>query len=151
METQFADPQNPRYLLTMNHRVGRFVFALVVGLMVAVYSYRWITDPEGREARLLEVNVVEASRAVLRETIGVESLEIVDTLAPNRVVGKAYVYPEGNGWSVSGYYRRDDNDRWHPYLMMLSDDFMLVTLKIQDNDPELGQRAEQDHTLEVVN
>ncbi|HNP66159.1 MAG TPA: hypothetical protein PKH39_19690 [Woeseiaceae bacterium] len=134
----------------MNHRVGRTVFALVVGLLVAVNSYRWITDPQGRAARMLEIEVVEASRARLREIIGVEPLDIVDTLAPNRIVGKAYVYPEGDGWSVSGYYRRNDGDRWHPYLMKLSQDFTLVTLKVQDTDPGLARRAESDTVLKVV-
>ncbi len=134
----------------MNHRVGRIAFALVVGLLVAFYSHRWITDPDGREARMLEVSVVEASRERLRETIGVGSLEIVDTLAPNRIVGKAYVYPESEGWSVSGFYRRNDNDRWHPYLMLLSQDLRLVTLKVQDKDPDLRSRAESDVVLEVI-
>ena len=134
----------------MNHRVGRIAFAIVVGLLVAIYSYRWITDPDGREARVLEVSVVEASRERLRETIGVGSLEIVDTLAPNRIVGKTYVYPESGGWSVSGFYRRNDSDRWHPYLMLLSQDFRLVRLKVQDKDPDLRARAESDVVLQVV-
>ena len=134
----------------MNHRVGRISFALLVGLIVAFSSYRWITDPGGREERALQVTVVEASRSRLRSETGLESIEIVDTLAPNRVVGKAYVFPEGEGWSVSGFYRRDDNDRWHPYLMSLTVDLTLVSLKVQDRDPELARRANSSPVLEVV-
>jgi hypothetical protein len=135
----------------MNHRVGRIAFALGIGLLVAVFSYRWITDPEGREARAVQVTVVEASRARLRSAIGNESLEIVDTLARNRVVGKGYVFPEGDGWSVSGFYRRDDGDRWHPYLMSLTSDLDLASLKVQDRDPGLAERAKSDPLLDVVN
>lgn len=135
----------------MNHRIGQFVFALLIGLVVAVSAYRWITDPGGREAYALQVNVVEASRLRLRNAIGIEAVEIVDTLAPNRVAGKAYVYPEGDGWSVSGYYRRDDEDRWHPYLMSLRSDLTLASLKLQDKDPALIEHVKQDSRIEVVN
>lgn len=135
----------------MNHRTGQFAFALVIGLIVAVSAYRWITDPSGREERAVQVAVVEASRVRLRGAIGIESIEIVDTLAPNRVVGKAYVYPEGGGWSVSGYYRRDDEDRWHPYLMSLESDLTLSSLKLQDRDPALVQRVGTDSRIAIVN
>lgn len=134
----------------MNHRIGRVAFALIVGSIVAVSSYRWITDPGGREERELQVRVVEVSRGHLRDQVGIESLEIVDTLAPNRVAGKAYVFPEGDGWSVSGYYRRDDNDGWHPFLMSLRPDLTLVSLKVQDRDSELLGRANASDQLEVV-
>ena len=134
----------------MNHKVGRMIFAIAVGLIVAVSSYRWITNPEGREARAQQVNVVEAARVHLRSIVARESLEIVDTLAPNRVVGKGYVFPEGDAWVVSGYYRRDDMDTWHPFLMSLGPDLALLTLKLKDADPGLASRAEADPSLEIV-
>ncbi len=134
----------------MSHRVGQYVFALLIGLVIAVTAYRWITDPGNREERALQVNVVEASRMRLRSAIGIESVEIADTLAPNRVAGKAYIYPGDDGWSVSGYYRRDKEDRWHPYLMSLSSDLTLVSLKLQDKDPALIEHVKSDSRIEIV-
>ena len=72
----------------MNHRVGRAVFALVVGLAVAVYSYRWVTDPAPRAERDLQEAAVMASRSLLLEKTGVETLEFVDPVAPDRKVGE---------------------------------------------------------------
>jgi len=54
-----------------------------------------------------------------------------------------YVYPEPPGWAVSGYYRRDETDRWHPYLVTLREDLELERVKLGDarlagrDDPRL--------------
>jgi hypothetical protein len=133
----------------MNHRIGRVVFALIIGLLVASFSYRWISNPEGREERALQVSVVESSRVRLKSSVGIDSLQIVDPLSPNRKAGKVYIYSEGDGWAVSGYYRRNENDRWHPYLMTLNPDLSLGFLKLQDRDSQLIDRAVTDPLLEV--
>lgn len=116
----------------MNHKVGRILFALVVGLGVALFSYNWITDPAPRERREAEESAVEASREILIGALGDENIEIVDPLSPNRKVGKVYIYPEEPGWAISGHYRRDGEDRWHAYLVHLSADLQLHTLKVED-------------------
>jgi hypothetical protein len=116
----------------MNHRVGQSLFALVVGLAVAVFAYQWITDPAPREQRQVEERAVLASRDLLVSAVGVSSLEIIDPLAPNRKVGKVYIYAEEPGWAVSGYYRRDEDDRWHPYLLSMTADLELHALKTED-------------------
>ena len=116
----------------MNHRVGRSLFALVVGLAVAAFAYQWITDPGPREQRQVEERAVQVSRELLVAAVGVESLEIVDPLAPNRKVGKVYIYAENPGWAVSGYYRRDEDDRWHPYLLNMTADLELHAFKAED-------------------
>jgi hypothetical protein len=134
----------------MNHRVGRLLFAFVVGLLVAVYAYRWVIDPEPRAERALEESVVASSRVVLVTTLAAGDLEIVDALAPNRKVGKTYIYRRGDGWEVSGYYRRSADDRWHPYLLSLSGSVELEHLKFQDRDKELLSRADKDSRLEAV-
>ena len=134
----------------MNHRIGRVVFALFIGLLVAWFSYRWITNPEGRVERALQESVVESSRGHLRSAVEIDSLEIVDPLAPNRKAGKVYIYAEGDGWAVSGYYRRDENDRWHPYLMTLNTDQSLSFLKLKDRDQRLIERAASDPLLEIA-
>jgi hypothetical protein len=133
----------------MDHRIGRAVFALVVGLLVALASYQWITNPEGRVERAVQESVVEASRGQLKSVIGSASLEIVDPLSPNRKVGKVYVYPEGDNWAVSGHYRRDGSDRWHPYLMMLKADLSVSLIKLKDRDQRLIERATKDPLLEI--
>lgn len=74
-----------------------------------------------------------AARERLEETLGIGVVELVDPLAPNRKVGKAFVYPTRDGWEISGFYRRGDGDRWHPYLMTLDTYRAMVHLKIQDD------------------
>lgn len=117
----------------MNHRFGRNLFALGVGLAVAVWAFQWITDPQPRARRESEERAVLASRGLLAAEVGPGDLEIVDPLAPDRKVGKVYVYAEEPGWAVSGYYRRGPGDRWHPYLMHLTADFKLFSFKADDD------------------
>lgn len=131
----------------MNHRVGRIVFALVVGLAVAFYSFEWITNPQPRAERAEEERIVGIARTRLTEMVAADELEIVDPLAPNRKVGKAYVYAEPPGWAVSGYYRRSAEDRWHPYLITLDAALGLERLKVED--PGLAARAAADPRLVV--
>lgn len=133
----------------MNHRIGRTVFALAFGLLVATFAYQWISNPAGREERAIEVSVVEASRRHLEASIDAGTLEIVDPVSPNRKVGKVYIYPAGQGWEISGYYRRGVDDAWHPYLMTLGADQGLCRLKIQDGDESLAERAANDPQLEI--
>jgi hypothetical protein len=133
----------------MNHRIGRIVFVVGMSLLVATMSYQWISNPEGREERALEISIVEASRSQLMSIIDARSLEIVDPLTPNRKVGKVYIYPEDQGWAISGYYRRGPDDRWHPYLMMLGADRRISLLKLKDQDQRLVEQAAADPRLEV--
>jgi len=92
---------------------------------------------------------VESSRGHLEAVVGVSSLEIVDPLSPNRKVGKVYVYPEGDNWAVSGHYRRNESDYWHPYLITLGADQSLIYLKLKDQDQRLIERATKDPHFEI--
>jgi len=132
----------------MQQRIGSVVFGLVVGLVAAIGSYQWITGHDDR-VRLAaeEDNVVQEARVVLQNVVGAGQLEIVDPLAPDRKVGKTYIYPEGAGWAVSGYYRRDAADRWHPFLLSLTDTLELHHLKVQD--AALSERAAFDSRIEI--
>jgi hypothetical protein len=132
----------------MNHRVGRLVFGFSVGLIIAVLSYRWIADTGPRIERQEQERVVVASREHLHATLDLGQLELVDPLSPDRVVGKAYVYPAGDGWEVSGFYRRDDQDLWHPYLVTLDASTKLTHLKISDTP--LLDRSGEAGVLEVL-
>jgi hypothetical protein len=132
----------------MNHRIARLAFGLGVGLIVAFMAFKWITNPEPRAERQLEEAAVAVSRQHLEATLTNESIELVDPLSPNRKVGKTYVYRAGDGWEVSGYYRRDENDRWHPYLMSLDASQAMTHLKVQDS--MLRESAEQNELLEIL-
>ena len=134
----------------MKQRIASIVFGIAVGLIVATLSFLWIMDPGGREQRAEEEMVVEVSRVVLLEKLAIGDIELVDPLAPQRKVGKVYIYPLANGWEVSGYYRRNDDDRWHPYLMTLDATLSLTFLKVKDSAAGLAQIAAMDPTLEVL-
>ncbi len=134
----------------MNQRAGSIIFGIAVGLIVAALSYQWIMNPDRREQRAEEERVVAVSRTLLIEKLAMGDIELVDPLEPQRKVGKVYIYPLANGWEISGYYRRNDNDRWHPYLLTLSTSLSLASLKIKDSDAGLAQLAAMDPTLEVL-
>ena len=131
----------------MNHRVGRTIFASVVGVIAFFASYQWITDPAPREERIAQETAVQSARVALVELLDAGELEIVDPLAPDRKVGKVYVYAEPPGWAVSGYYRRGPQDPWHPYLVML--DAALSPSRVKVQDPLLLDRAAENALLEV--
>ena len=134
----------------MSHKMGSLVFGAVVGVLVAIWAYQWVSDPVKRERRTEQETVVEISRIVLRDKLAIGDIELVDPLAPRRKVGKVYVYPLENGWEISGYYRRNDQDLWHPYLMALSQELSLESLKISDSDAGLAQLAAMDPNFEVL-
>jgi hypothetical protein len=126
------------------------LFGIAVGLIVAVFAYRWITAPEMRSQRLLEEAVVAQSRLLLADKLELTDPEIVDPLAPKRSVGKTYVYPAAHGWEVSGYYRRNSGDDWHAYLMALDSERVLLELKVKDDDPAIARLAARDEALDVL-
>lgn len=134
----------------INHRVLRPVIAFAVGVAVAFYAYDRATDPRPGLQRDKEEAVVSASRDILRGYLGpAADLQIVDPLAPDRKVGKVYVYPAADGWEVSGHYKRGGGDRWHPYLMRLDSASRLVELSVRDDDARLATRADRDPKLKL--
>jgi hypothetical protein len=134
--------------MAFNHRIGGLVFAFGIGLLVAFLSYRWITDPAPRVERQLQEAVVLAAREQLRDIVGSGELEVVDPVAPDRKVGKVYVYRVGDGWEVSGFYRRDADDRWHPFLMSLDAANAMTLVKVRD--AALAEAAVDDDRLETL-
>jgi hypothetical protein len=132
----------------MNHRIGRLLFAFAVGLIVAVLSFKWITNPAPRAERALEEATVVVARQHLQETVSDNELEFVDPLSPDREVGKAYVYRASIGWEVSGYYRRGEGDPWHPFLMGIGSSNEMVNLKVQD--AAMLEQARENPVLEVL-
>ena len=45
----------------MKNRPGAYLFGAVIGLLVATFAYRWITDPVPRAERRLEASCPEFS------------------------------------------------------------------------------------------
>lgn len=129
----------------ISHKVVRPLVALALGLMLALYAYQWATDPEPRLQRAREEAVVFSARDILQSYVAPgQDLEIVDPVSPNRRVGKVYIYPAGAGWEVSGHYRRNDHDRWHPYLMSLNGGAGLESLAVGDGNDRLIGMSSQD-------
>jgi len=117
----------------MNHRIGRLVFGFSVGLLAAFYAYKWASDSGPNIQRAHEEQAVMRSRVQLQSLLGLQDLTIVDPLLPDRVVGKAYVYAIADGWEVSGFYRRDEQDLWHPYLVTMDAQFAATHVKVSDS------------------
>lgn len=134
----------------MNQKLGGILFALAIGLGVAIYAYQRVTDPLPGIQRQQEERIVLLARDILRQEIAPDSeLTVVDPLAPNRIAGKVYIYPVTDGWQVSGYYRRGDAKFWHPWLMTLDENGGLLALSVRDAEPSLLQRSATSTTLTV--
>ena len=132
----------------VDNQVVRITFGLAIGILVAFFSYQWITDSSRRVERRLEESVVIEVRTMLTETLQLNGLEIVDPLQPNRKAGKVYIYRTESGWQVSGYYRRQEKDPWHPFLMDLDSAVTMTNLRV--DDPGMVKRADADASLEVL-
>lgn len=125
------------------------VFALIVGLALAWTVYDWATDPQRGLQRQEEEQMVLAARYRLIQTLALSSAaEVVDPLAPNRVAGKVYIYPSDGMWEVSGYYRRNDQANWLPWLMRVDADRMHV-LRLSSDDPAAKDLAESDPLISL--
>lgn len=135
----------------VNHRYTQWIVAVAVGLALALFAYQRSTDPEPTRKKRQEEAVVMTSREVLTSYVlpGGE-LQQVDPLAPDRKVGKVYIWPNEKGWEVSGYYRRGKSDRWHPYLMQLDGQSEMLSLAVRDADERLIGLSAQDARFSAV-
>ena len=137
--------------MSTGHRALRWIIAFAAGLLLALYSFQRITDPEPRMQRAREEAAVLEAREVLQDYVtDGTGVELVDPLQANRRVGKVYIYPVDGGWEVSGHYRRGPDDRWHPYLMRLDPELRLVSLSVRDGDEELLARSATDPRFSAV-
>jgi hypothetical protein len=137
--------ENRRVPASLTHRIARITIALGIGLALSLYAYQRVTDPEPAMQRAQEEAVVLAARDILRHYVRpAAELRIVDPVSPDRKVGKSYIYPTETGWEVSGHYRRDDTDHWHPFLMDLNPDASLAKLSVRDSPDSFPAEARQD-------
>ncbi len=132
------------------HRIVRPVVAFSVGIVLALFVFERNSDQEPARQRAREEAVVISAREIMKLYVQADGeIEIADPLAPNRVAGKVYIYPTNNGWEVSGYYRRNESDRWHPFLMSLNANTDLVSLSVRDAHEKLGAAAGDDPKFSV--
>jgi len=135
----------------INHRYLRWIVAFSVGLVLALLAFQRATDPEPARQRAIEESVVyEARQILVSYVLPGGDLQLVDPLAPDRKVGKTYVWPNEDGWDVSGYYRRDENDVWHPFLMNLDASSQLISLAVKDGNDRLIGMSAQDTKFSAV-
>ena len=131
--------------MQINHRIMGLVFALSTGLLVSWWSYQWVTNPDRAEDRAVEERVVLEVRAILHDYVANgTTLELSDPLNRVREAGKVYIYPLADGWELSGHYRRPDDSRWRPFLMVLDTNAELVSLAVDDPHPDVAARAAGD-------
>ena len=131
--------------MQINHRISSLIFAFATGVLVSWCSYQWVTNPERAADRAVEERVVMEARAILDDYVSNGTvLELSDPLNRVREAGKVYIYPLPDGWELSGHYRRPDDSRWRPFLMVLDTNAALVSLAVDDPHPELATRAASD-------
>ncbi len=135
----------------MNHRLVSIVISIVVGVAAALYAYDWVTDPLPRLQREREEVVVLRAREILKAYVApVSDIEVVDSVDPDRKVGKVYIAPIEGGWEVSGHYRRSAEVAWHPWLMSVDTSMQLQMLSLRDSDPDLARLASTDPKFDAV-
>jgi len=133
------------------HRYMRWVVAIAIGVMLSLLVFERSTDPEPTRQKVIQEAVVGAARLHLISYVRPETeLQLVDPLAPDRNVGKTYIWPADDGWDVSGYYRRDTKDRWHPFLMRLDSSSELISLAVKDSNERLIGMSAQDPKFSAV-
>lgn len=135
----------------MNHKLVSMVMSLVAGIAAALYAYDRATDPMPGLQREQEETVVIRAREILKGYVApMSDVEVVDSVDPDRKVGKVYIAPIEGGWEVSGHYRRNAEDAWHPWLMSVDTSMELQMLSLQDDDADLLSLASTDPKFDAV-
>ena len=133
------------------HRYMRWIVAIAVGVMLSLLAFQRSTDPEPTRQKAEQEAVVRGARLhLISYVLPGGELQLVDPLAPDRKVGKTYIWPIDDGWEVSGYYRRDAQDPWHPFLMSLDSAAELTSLAVKDSNERLIGMSAQDLNFSAV-
>ncbi|MEM7502181.1 MAG: hypothetical protein AAF417_09070 [Pseudomonadota bacterium] len=134
----------------MSQKTIGLLFAVSIGLLVAWYAYDRASDPQPTIERQRQEALVLEARSHLQRLLALDDeAEVVDPLAPNRVAGKVYIYPEASNWQVSGFYRRAEGTEWLPWLMRLDEAGELRELKLPVAEPRAAQLAVEDPRIVV--
>ena len=135
----------------INHRYMKWVVAVGVGLVLALWAFERSTDPEPTRQKIVQEVLVQESRLLLSSyVLPGGQLQLVDPLTPDRKVGKVFIMPVDEGWEVSGHYRRDENDPWHRYLIRMDSRSQLLSLAVKDGHPRLIDMSARDEKFSAV-
>jgi hypothetical protein len=146
-----SEPVNKERKPASRHRYMQWIVAIAVGVIVSLLVFERATDPEPTLQKAIEEAVVmEARLLLLSYVLPGGELQLVDPLAPDRKVGKTYIWPVQSGWEVSGYYRRDQQDPWHPFLMNLDASSQLTLLAVKDSNERLIGMSARDPKFSAV-
>ena len=116
------------------YTINQIIFATITGLALSWLVYQSTVQPPYEAQRQIEEGIVKKANEILIKSLMLPSnLEIIDPVNVDKDVGKTYISPKGEEWQVSGYYRRNASDEWHPWLMNLDKDKSLTGLSIQDS------------------
>ena len=120
------------FIVKVKYTINQKVFAVIIGLTISYYAYKWVVDPAPRLQRQAEERIVSHARKSVFQLLELtEQTKVIDPLNPNKKVGKTYLAPNDNGWQVSGYLRRDEAEPWYPWLISLDNNLDIVELRIQ--------------------
>ena len=135
----------------INHQYMKWVVAFGVGSLLALWAFQRSTDPEPTRQKVIQEAVVAESRLILKSYVAPGGeLHLVDPLAPDHKIGKVYILPSESGWDVSGHYRRNEADQWHPYLLKLDSESRLISLAVKDGNARLIGMSARDEQFSAV-
>ena len=133
MEIEYSKSQNIRVTIMKEYTIKQIIFALTIGFVLSWFVYQSTIKPPYQAQRKLEEQIVTKANFLLIEKLGLPAdIEVIDPVNADKDVGKTYISPENKKWQVSGYYRRNELDEWHPWLMNLDESYNLTGLSVQD-------------------
>jgi hypothetical protein len=93
-------PGEPKRFETVaSHRLTKVLVAFGLGFAQAQFAFHLATNARSPETRAREEAMVHLARDNLTRHVASDGpLEIVDPLAPNRAIGKVYIYPSNDGF-----------------------------------------------------
>ena len=146
-----SEPEKQNTKPEGGHKYMQWIVAIAIGIILSLLAFQRATDPEPARRKAIEEGVVMEARLLLTSYVlpGGE-LQLVDPLAPDRKIGKVYIWPVDDGWEVSGYYRRNAQDPWHPFLMNLDAASSLTSLAVKDSNERLIGMSAQDPSFSAV-
>ena len=116
------------------YTVKQVIFALITGFGLSWLVYQSSVQPPYETQRQTEEVIINKANVLLIKSLNLPlGLEVIDPIKPDKDVGKTYISPNGREWQVSGYYRRNELDEWHPWLINLDENHKLIRLSVQDD------------------
>ena len=116
------------------YTVKQVIFALITGFGLSWLVYQSSVQLPYEVQRQTEEEIINKANVLLIKSLNLPlGLEVIDPIKPDKDVGKTYISPNEREWQVSGYYRRNELDEWHPWLINLDENHKLIRLSVQDD------------------